>query len=63
MLNKTTDAILREKYIWLRRKVDESIDRMTQIKNLYLKEKREKSKSVHEALNVRYSIYENKDNE
>ena len=36
---------------------------VTQIKNLYLKEKREKSKSVHEALNVRYSIYENKDNE
>lgn len=61
MLNRLTDASLREKYLWLRNQIDESISHMSQLKELYNQEAEAKQKQETEEYNARFSIYQ-KDN-
>ncbi len=57
MLNRPIDNTLREKYLWLKRKIMEEISHMPQIKEIYKNEAEAKAQLEHEAYNARFSIY------
>ena len=58
MLNRLTDASLREKYLWLRSQIDESLSHMSQLKELYDKESKAKWEKEIELYNARFSVYQ-----
>lgn len=58
MLNRVTDASLREKYLWLRNQIDESLSHMPQLKELYNKEAEAKLEKETELYNARFNIYQ-----
>ena len=58
MLNRLTDASLREKYLWLRNQIDESISHMSQLKELYNQEAEAEMEKEIELYNARFSVYE-----
>lgn len=57
MLNRLTDASLREKYLWLRNQIDESLSFVPQLKELYDEELKEKLEKETELYNARFSVY------
>lgn len=57
MLNSLTDTSLREKYLWLRKQIDESISHMSQLQALYNQEEKEKMDKVTEQYNARFDVY------
>lgn len=61
MLNSLTDASLREKYLWLRRQIDESISHASQLQELYTQEANAKRDREVEQFNARFDIYRNQD--
>lgn len=63
MLNKTTDASLREKYLWLRGHIDYLIDHLSQVKELYRKEDAERRDAQFKEYNERFAIYRECQNE
>lgn len=58
MLNRLTDASLREKYLWLRNQINESLSHMPQLRELYNQEAEEKQEKETELFNARFSIYQ-----
>lgn len=62
MLNGLTDAALREKYLWLRNQIDESLSHMSQLKELYNLDAKEKLEKETEQFNARFDIYRKQEN-
>ena len=57
MLNSVTDSNLRDKYLWLKHKTEQSIEHMGQVKELYDKEQEEKREKEFLLYNERMKIY------
>jgi len=58
MLNKATEASLREKYIWLKKYIAKSIERVVNMKEIYQREQAERHEQDVQEYNARFSIYE-----
>lgn len=57
MLNKTIDSNLREKYLWLKKKVDISVSQMSQVKELYDKELEVQRERKTNEYNQRFKVF------
>lgn len=57
MLNKAIDSDLREKYLWLKRTIEKSVDHLGQLKDLYAKEEQERREAEIDDYNARMLIY------
>ena len=62
VLNKATDASLREKYIWLKKYVKQSIERVSNLQEIYRKEEEEKRERDFAEYTALFSIYEEAEN-
>jgi hypothetical protein len=58
MLNKAVDSNLRDKYIWLKKQIDKSIERHINLRNLYKQEEESNSKAQMVSFNARFKVYE-----
>lgn len=58
MLIKSTDTSIREKYIWLRKYIEKSIQRISNLNEIYQKETEEKRERAHNDFNARFAVYE-----
>ncbi len=57
MLNKAVDSSLREKYLWLKRTIEKSLDHFGQLKDMYIKEEQERREAEFAEYNERMLIY------
>lgn len=57
VLAKTTDASLREKYLWLKRKIEATIDRSGNLRDIYKKEREQQRATEIEEFNAKFAIY------
>ena len=62
ILNKSTDASLREKYIWLKKYIEKSIEQMVDLRELYQREQYELCERNIEEYNARFVIYKETEN-
>lgn len=56
-LNKEIDFSLREKYIWLQKKLEEAIECMSQVKMLYTQKEEKRKQLEIQQYNERFKIY------
>lgn len=57
MLNKAIDSDLREKYLWLKRTIEKSLDHFGQLKEMYAKEEQDRREAEIDDYNTRMLIY------
>lgn len=57
MLNKAIDNDLRDKYLWLKRTIEKSLDHFGQLKEIYAKEEQERREAEIDDYNERMLIY------
>jgi hypothetical protein len=57
MLNKAVDSSLRDKYIWLKKQIDKSIERYINLRNLYRQEEESNSQAQMVSFNARFEVY------